>query len=205
MMVSRSVLTPDSQCGDDKPRAYDVAVPQIRSQATRRHVPDIESVVREFYREVWLLCSHLTDTQSADDLTQETFLRVHHALAGFRGDAALKTWVLSIARRTCTDALRRRTREQRKVSRLRNDLWPDRAVQVPDVADSVSLWALVGRLEIERRAAFVLTQLFGLSYEEAAAVCGCPVGTIRSRVYRARSELICAQSEALPSRRSHST
>ena len=136
-------------------------VPRPRPQAAGRTI-DIESVVRESYRDAWLLCRHLSDAQSADDLTQETFLRVQKALPGFRSDASVKTWVLSIARRTCADAIRRQNREHRKTSRLRDELWAGGATHVPDVADSVSLWALVSQLEVERRAAFVLTQFFGL-------------------------------------------
>ena len=62
----------------------------------------------------------------------------------------------------------------------------------PDHAESVALAGLLAALDDERREAFVLTQLVGLSYAEAAEVCGCPVGTIRSRVARARSDLVSA-------------
>lgn len=61
---------------------------------------------------------------------------------------------------------------------------------VADPAGSVTVRALVTGLELERREAFVLTQVLGLSYAEAADVCVCPVGTIRSRVARARAELV---------------
>jgi RNA polymerase sigma-70 factor (ECF subfamily) len=59
-----------------------------------------------------------------------------------------------------------------------------------DAADSLALRQLLDRLPPQQREAFVLTQLIGLSYEEAAAVCSCPIGTIRSRVARAREELL---------------
>jgi RNA polymerase sigma-70 factor (ECF subfamily) len=142
-----------------------------------------------------LLCRHLGDTQSADDLTQETFLRVHKALRTFRNEASPKTWVLSIARRVCADEIRLLARERRRMNRLRDEVVSGGRDQ-PDVADAVTLWALVDRLDLDRRAAFVLTQVFGLSYDEAATVCDCPVGTIRSRVARARSDLISAQSDS---------
>jgi RNA polymerase sigma-70 factor (ECF subfamily) len=61
-----------------------------------------------------------------------------------------------------------------------------------DPASSVAMRALVAALEPERREAFVLTQIVGLSYAEAADVCSCPVGTIRSRVARARADLVSA-------------
>lgn len=59
-----------------------------------------------------------------------------------------------------------------------------------DVAEQVEVQALLSHLDTDRRTSFVLTQLIGLSYEEAAQVCSCPVGTIRSRVARARADLI---------------
>jgi RNA polymerase sigma-70 factor, ECF subfamily len=185
----------EADCSALNVTAYDTRVPRSHRRLMRRPAKDCEAVdfevlVRDLYREVWLLCRHLSDPQAADDLTQETFLRAHKALPGFRSDSSLKTWVLSIARHTCADAIRRRDREQRKVARLIHDAPSRLETAVPDVADSVTLWAIIGQLEFDRRAAFVLTQLFGLSYDEAAAVCGCPVGTIRSRVARARSELI---------------
>ena len=61
---------------------------------------------------------------------------------------------------------------------------------VPDPGEEIGTRDLLTRLEADRRAAFTLTQMLGLSYEEAAEICGCPIGTIRSRVARARSDLI---------------
>lgn len=61
---------------------------------------------------------------------------------------------------------------------------------VADASDEVATRELLSQLEPDRRIAFALTQVFGLTYDEAASVCGCPVGTIRSRVARARDDLI---------------
>ena len=157
--------------------------------------PDFETVVRSLHTEVWLLCAHLTDTQTAEDVVQETFFRVYKALPGFRGEAKLKTWVLAIARRACADHIRVLGRERRRQARVREELAAGAdADHVVDVGESVALWALLDVLDADRRAAFVLTQLFGMSYEEAAGVCECPIGTIRSRVARARTDLIEAQA-----------
>jgi RNA polymerase sigma-70 factor (ECF subfamily) len=178
--------------------SYDGPMPRRRNSSA---APDFETLVATLHGDVWLLCRHLGDTQSADDLTQETFLRVHKALPAFRGDASPKTWVLAIARRVCADEVRQLSRERRRMGRLRDDVasaGPDQ----PDVADAVTLWALVDRLDVDRRAAFVLTQVFGLSYDEAATVCECPIGTIRSRVARARIDLVNAHAEAQDQRRS---
>jgi RNA polymerase sigma-70 factor (ECF subfamily) len=84
------------------------------------------------------------------------------------------------------DALRRQGRRARLGARLASRARAD----TPDHAEVQALDALVGHLERSRREAFVLTQVLGCSYAEAAAVCGVPVGTIRSRVARARADLI---------------
>ena len=90
---------------------------------------------------------------------------------------------LSIARRVCADHVRRRTRQRRLVTRLiaTADTNPQPASENVD--------DLVRQLDPDRREAFVLTQLLGASYEEAAEIVGCPIGTIRSRVARARIDL----------------
>lgn len=143
--------------------------------------------VRRSQGEVWRLCAYLVDAQTADDLAQETYLRALPALSGFRADGSARTWLLSIARRTCADALRRRVRHRALVDRLARQ--PSPAVSAgPE--DAVALDALLGGLDDQRRAAFVLTQVLGLSYAEAGEVCACPVGTIRSRVARARIDLV---------------
>jgi RNA polymerase sigma-70 factor (ECF subfamily) len=66
---------------------------------------------------------------------------------------------------------------------------------VADPSDGTDLWSVVSSLAPDRRAAFVLTQVVGCDYAEAAQICGCPVGTIRSRVARARADLIDALRE----------
>lgn len=148
----------------------------------------LERFTAAAYPDVWRLCALLTDTASADDLAQETFLRAARALARFRGQASAHTWILAIARRTCMDELRARYRRARRDTLLESVALRDEAV--PDHAGEVATNDVLRRLEPERRAAFVLTQLFRLSYAQAAAICECPTGTIRSRVARAREDLV---------------
>jgi RNA polymerase sigma-70 factor (ECF subfamily) len=136
---------------------------------------------------VWRCCAWLVDRDAADDLTQETYLRALRALPAYRAEAAGRTWLLAIARRVCADALRRRVRRRRLRDRL-----PAPEAEVADGSRQVALGLLVASLEPERREAFVLTQLIGCSYEEAAHACGVPIGTIRSRVARARADLAAA-------------
>ncbi|SCL52815.1 RNA polymerase sigma-70 factor, ECF subfamily [Micromonospora citrea] len=151
--------------------------------------------VRLTQAEVWRFAAALVDPDSADDLTQETYLRAFRALPAFEGRSSARTWLLGIARRACADHLRTVVRRRRLAERLAADSWRDRSH--PDPAGQLGAADLVRRLPAERRGAFVLTQLLGLSYAEAAAVEGVPVGTIRSRVARARNDLVEAVGDAL--------
>lgn len=141
--------------------------------------------VRLTQPDVRRFCASLSDPTSADDLTQETYLRALGALRGFRGDASARTWLLSIARNVAADAVRRRGYRRRLFGRLQ-----PRAETAPAPGGAVHAADLLDRLDTDRRAAFTLTQMLGLSYAEAAEVLGCPVGTIRSRVARAREDLV---------------
>jgi RNA polymerase sigma-70 factor (ECF subfamily) len=151
------------------------------------------TLVRQTQSDVWRLCAVLGDANSADDLTQETYLRAFGALHRFEGRSSVRTWLLSIARRVCADAVRARKRRRLTLVRDVADLEP---VSTADVgAEGVGVADLLARLDPDRREAFVLTQLLGLPYAEAAEVAGCPVGTIRSRVARARGDLIEALAD----------
>jgi RNA polymerase sigma-70 factor (ECF subfamily) len=134
--------------------------------------------------DVWRLCRHLGGGADPDDLTQETYERALGAIGRFRGEASARTWILGIARRVCADHVRRAVRGRRAAQRA---FTVDRNA---DPAEQVALGHLLATLDEERRSAFVLTQVIGLSYDEAAHAMGCPVGTIRSRVARARADLL---------------
>lgn len=144
--------------------------------------------IRATQAEVWRVCAHLGNRWAAEDLTQEVFLRAHRSLPRFRGDSSARTWLLTIARRVCADHVREQTRRP-KLAPL------DELTEPADQHDHSAYGALRDLLETidaDRKEAFVMTQLLGLSYAEAAEVCGCPVGTIRSRVARARDDLAAA-------------
>ena len=148
------------------------------------------ALVRRTQSDVWRLCAALGDPGSADDLTQETFLRAFGSLHRFEHRSSVRTWLLVIARRVCADAVRSRRRRRltlvgdEHLEALAGTDGADRVAERATVAD------LLTRLDADRREAFVLTQLLGLPYAEAAEVAGCPVGTIRSRVARARADLV---------------
>jgi RNA polymerase sigma-70 factor, ECF subfamily len=166
------------------------------------------ALVRATQSDVWRLCAALGDLDSADDLTQETYLRAFAALHRFEGRSSLRTWLLAIARRVCADAVRSRRRRRLSLVRDTDDLDALSAAGTTGdalddaVARGAAVTDLLGRLEPDRREAFALTQLLGLSYAEAAEVAGCPVGTIRSRVSRARSDLVDALADP-QERRAH--
>ncbi|MEO6957936.1 MAG: sigma-70 family RNA polymerase sigma factor [Antricoccus sp.] len=146
--------------------------------------------VRATQTDVWRLCVHLGDQWAADDLAQETYLRAFANLATFAARSSAKTWLLSIARRVCADHVR----EQRRIPRLVATEPPERGAP-GDFTTYAALRSLIDALDPVRREAFVLTQVIGASYAEAADICGCPVGTIRSRVARARTDLVEAVRE----------
>lgn len=166
----------------------------------------LASFVRASQGEVWRLCAHLVDRDSADDLTQEVYLRAVPALARFRGDSSARTWLLTITRRTCADSLRRTIRQRRLSERLRATTTDDVELTPGDAgSEGGELDGLVRGLDLDRRSAFVMTQLLGMSYAEVAEVCQVPVGTIRSRVSRARADLLAALGEERPGAAADST
>ncbi|WP_090803663.1 sigma-70 family RNA polymerase sigma factor [Asanoa ishikariensis] len=140
---------------------------------------------------------HLSAQGDVDDLTQETYLRAMRSLPSFDGRSSATTWLLAIARRVCVDHVRSITRRPRIAATQDWRIAAEAATLRERPAGfevGVALTALMQGLSAERREAFVATQIAGLSYAEAAEVCGCPVGTIRSRVARAREDLVEAMN-----------
>jgi len=189
MVAHRIKTVPGGQPASDSVKICAV-VDDVTRQALAARGGDrvaFAGFVRQTQGDVWRLCAHLVDPGSADDLTQETYLRAVTAIGRFRGDSSAKTWLLTIARRVCADSVRRRTRRRRAL--LRRGPEPE---VVASQSGHVELQEVMATLSPDRRAAFTLTQVLGLSYEEAAEVVACPVGTIRSRVARARADLVAA-------------
>jgi len=147
------------------------------------------AAVRLSQGEVWRVAAHLVGPSEADDVTQDVYLRAWRALPGFRAESSGRTWLLSIARRACVDAVRRRARWRRLTARLHAELTSG-APDGGSVDEAHGLGDLITRLAPAQREAFVLTQISGCSYAETAEMCGVEIGTIRSRVARARQELV---------------
>jgi RNA polymerase sigma-70 factor (ECF subfamily) len=152
----------------------------------------LEAFIRLTQRDVWRFVAHLADVRHADDLTQETYLRALGSLPRFASRSSARTWLLAIARRVVVDSIRAAATRPRTTPGAD---WieaaeADRRDATTGFEDVVEITILLGALDRNRREALILTQILGLPYSEAAEVCGCPVGTIRSRVARARQDLL---------------
>jgi len=161
-----------------------LTITALRAKAGDR--PALDDFVAETLSDVLGVCRYLGRPTDPEDLAQETYARALGSIHGFRGDGSARAWLLSIARRVCADATRREIRSRKLDERLIADLMT--------ANHHDHLWVeideLLDILDEDRRTAFVLTQLVGLSYEETAEAMECPVGTIRSRVARARQQLL---------------
>ncbi|GAA3483025.1 sigma-70 family RNA polymerase sigma factor [Streptomyces yanii] len=181
------------------PRSRDEAITAWALAARGGDPVAIERFVHALHRDVRRYIAYLgADPQAVDDLTQDTFLRAFGSLHRFEGRSSARTWLLSIARRAVVDSIRCSASRPRL---SRTDDW-ERAVEraqprgLPGFDDGIALSDLLAGLPHERREAFVLTQLLGLPYAEAALVSDCSVGTVRSRVARARIALIARLDDA---------
>ncbi|CAL9638942.1 sigma-70 family RNA polymerase sigma factor [Streptomyces sp. enrichment culture] len=153
----------------------------------------VDRFVRALHQDVQRYVAHLCgDPQAADDLAQDTFLRALGSLHRFEGRSSARCWLLSIARRAVIDSYRYAAARPRlsDVADWQLAVELSQPHDLPGFDDGIALLDLLATLPDERREAFVLTQLVGLPYAEAAEVSDCPVGTVRSRVARARATLM---------------
>ncbi|HKI40991.1 MAG: RNA polymerase sigma factor SigC [Mycobacterium sp.] len=168
----------------------DEAVTELALAAAGGNERALEAFIRATQQDVWRFVTYLSDAGTADDLTQETFLRAIGAIERFSGRSSARTWLLAIARRVVADHIRHAQSRPRTAAGAD----PERVVRGDRHArgfeDLVEVTTMIANLTTEQREALLLTQLLGLPYADAAAVCGCPVGTIRSRVARARDALL---------------
>lgn len=139
-----------------------------------------ETFVNLTQNDVNRYCRYLGDPDHSDDVVQDTYLRALRSLHTYRADSSATRWILSIARRACASAVERQQRSRRTELTRRPAI---------DPTGSVDLSILIGQLPEDQRVVFVLTQILGHTYDQAAEICQCPTGTVRSRVARARSTL----------------
>ena len=152
-----------------------------------------EDLVKGYQHRVFGVALRMLGSRAeAEEIAQEVFLRAHRALADFRGEARLGTWLYGIASRLC---LNRLASPDRRVARGDAALLdvpaatPDAAVELERAELDAALRAAIAELPDERRLVLVLRDIEGLSYEQIAEVLALDLGTVRSRLHRARMQL----------------
>lgn len=161
--------------------------PQTVRAAQRGDLRAFERLVRGYQPPVWRLACHLVrDEALAEDVTQETFVRVYRFLPKYRGDSKFSTWLFSIARNCARDELRRAERRERTTRKAESA----EPVVSPDLALHMVVREQLARLPAELREPLVLIDVFACSYAEVAKMLGAPEGTIKSRVHRGRLLLL---------------
>ncbi len=172
-------------------------------------------LVAKYQRRIFRLISRfVSDPATAEDIAQETFLRAYRAIGRFRGDSQFYTWLYRIAvntaKRSALDGARSPVLQENatfpqdeetfpKQEQLSSMDTPDAVMASREIADTVN--AAMDALPEELRTAIVLREIDGMSYDEIAQAMGCPVGTVRSRIFRAR-EAIARQLRPLLGTRS---
>ena len=158
-------------------------------------------LVRKYqHRIAKLVARFVSDRSEVEDVTQEAFIKAYRAIRGFRGDSAFYTWLYRIAINTAKNYLVSQGRrppmshveaEEAELTdagvSLRETLTPERHMLVNEIAQTVE--KAMASLPEDLRTAIVLREIDGLSYEEIAAVMECPIGTVRSRIFRAREAI----------------
>jgi RNA polymerase sigma-70 factor, ECF subfamily len=158
-------------------------------------------VLKYQHKVVKLVMRYLRNPADAEDVAQEAFVKAYRALPQFRGDSAFYTWLYRIAINTAKNALAARERNpvsyeldlqgndesSDMVSRLKDPETPEGLALTEEIRDTVN--HAISELPEDLRTAIVLRELEGMSYEEIAASMDCPVGTVRSRIFRAREAI----------------
>ena len=171
-----------------------------RVQAGERAAYDL-LVLKYQHKVVKLVMRYLRNPADAEDVAQEAFIKAYRALPQFRGDSAFYTWLYRIAINTAKNSLVSRNRNPvgyeldahsgedgpDMLSRLKDPDTPEGLALTEEIRNIVH--AAIGELPEDLRTAIVLRELEGLSYEEIATSMNCPVGTVRSRIFRAREAI----------------
>jgi len=170
-----------------------------RAQRNERGAFDL-LVLKYQHKVVKLVARLLRDPTEAEDVAQEAFVKAYRALGSFRGDSAFYTWLYRIAVNTARNSIASRQRrpldyeadlsesEQNNVAaRLKHDDTPEAAALSEEIRVTVN--QAIEQLPEDLRTAIVLREVEGLSYEEIAVAMDCPVGTVRSRIFRAREAI----------------
>ncbi len=159
-------------------------------------------VLKYQHKLVKLVMRYVRNPAEAEDIAQEAFIKAYRALPQFRGDSAFYTWLYRIAINTAKNAVVSRDRSPIDYNvdrgadseesydmqgRMKDSETPEGLVLTDEIRSTVN--AAIDALPEDLRTAIVLRELEGLSYEEIAAAMACPVGTVRSRIFRAREAI----------------
>ena len=157
-------------------------------------------VLKYQHRIIQLVNGYIKDPAEAQDVAQESFIKAYRALGSFRGDAAFYTWLYRIAINTAKNyrlARARRSASQEvdvqdaeaieNAPQLQGLDTPERLLLTQEMLDTIKL--ALSTLPEEMRVALELREFDGMSYEEIAVAMDCPVGTVRSRIFRARASI----------------
>jgi RNA polymerase sigma-70 factor (ECF subfamily) len=159
--------------------------PRTLRRAREGDLGAFEDLVRVYQGDLWRFAYHFTrDRALAEDVTQEAFLRAYRFLPTFRGDSKFTSWLFRIARNCAMDAIRSRK------SYLAKE--PPPPIGPTDAETRVELQAALAAVSDDHREPFILIEVFGLSYQEAADVLNVRVGTVKSRMHRARHAMMAA-------------
>ncbi|MEW6244716.1 MAG: sigma-70 family RNA polymerase sigma factor [Bacillota bacterium] len=171
-------------------------------RAQQGDVSAFEEIVSLYERKIYNFAYRMTrNREDAADLTQETLLRVWSGVRRFRGDSSFTTWIFRIASNVCTDRLRSRSRrlalsldapvhydnEELEFQVEDGSAGPDELAEESDLKDAVR--RAISQLPVGYRAVLVMRDIQGMSYKEISEVLMCPVGTVKSRLNRARLAL----------------
>ncbi|MGR9000053.1 MAG: RNA polymerase sigma factor RpoE [Gammaproteobacteria bacterium] len=157
-------------------------------------------VIKYQHKIVQLVNRYVKDPSEAQDVAQEAFIKAYRALGNFRGDSAFYTWLYRIAINTAKNYLVSRSRRSsdyevdiqdaeaiENAPQLQGMETPERLLLNEEIIDTIR--SAIDKLPEEMRTAIMLREFDGLSYEEIAAAMDCPVGTVRSRIFRAREAI----------------
>ncbi len=158
-------------------------------------------VLKYQHKVVKLVMRYVRSQAEAEDVAQETFIKAYRALPQFRGDSAFYTWLYRIAINTAKNAVASRDRSPVSYDldhgdraeiyelqgRMKDGATPEALAMTEEIRATVD--AAIEALPEDLRTAIVLREIEGLSYEEIAAAMECPVGTVRSRIFRAREAI----------------
>jgi RNA polymerase sigma-70 factor (ECF subfamily) len=163
--------------------------PRTLERARHGDLQAFEDIVRLLQADAFGFALHLTrDRPLAEDVTQEAFLRAFRFLQGFRGDQRFGSWLFSIVRNCAMDALRR----QRRTYAPLDESMP---ALISDPSLRLELDAALQALSSDHRETFLLVEVLGLSYQETSDVLGIAVGTVKSRMFRARQALCSSMGD----------